>query len=173
MIPEPQTPVTPSDAVASAKPGSSDQRSQPITLKRGSSVSRSMRTRSIAPGAARWPQEICAPSKAGPVGEEQASRPLAIAEQDLGVGADVGDQRQFVAQIRPLGERDAGRVRADMAGDAGQRDRRRRRARCRARVRARAPRSRRRCVERERRAAELGRIEAEEEMMHDRIADDA
>ena len=27
----------------------------------------------MAPGAARWPQEICAPSKAGPVGEEQAS----------------------------------------------------------------------------------------------------
>ena len=73
MIPEPQTPVTPSDAVASAKPGSSDQRSEPITLKRGSSVSRSIRTRSIAPGAARWPQEICAPSNAGPVGDEQAS----------------------------------------------------------------------------------------------------
>ena len=33
-----------------------------------------MRTRSMAPGAARWPQEICAPSKAGPVGEEAASR---------------------------------------------------------------------------------------------------
>ena len=58
---------------ASAKPGSSDHSSQPITLKRGSSVARSMRTRSIAPGAARWPQEICAPSNAGPVGDEQAS----------------------------------------------------------------------------------------------------
>ena len=32
-----------------------------------------MRTRSMAPGAARCPPEICAPSKAGPVGEEQAS----------------------------------------------------------------------------------------------------
>ena len=74
MMPEPQMPVTPIGAIASAKPGSSDQRSQPITLKRGSSVARSMRTRSMAPGAARWPQEICAPSKAGPVGEEQASR---------------------------------------------------------------------------------------------------
>ena len=28
--------------------------------------------RSIAPGAARWPELICAPQKAGPVGEEQA-----------------------------------------------------------------------------------------------------
>jgi hypothetical protein len=27
----------------------------------------------MAPGAARWPDEICAPSNAGPVGEEQAS----------------------------------------------------------------------------------------------------
>ena len=33
-----------------------------------------MRTRSMAPGAARWPQLICAPSKAGPVGLEQASK---------------------------------------------------------------------------------------------------
>ena len=32
-----------------------------------------MRTRSIAPGAARWPHEICAPSNAGPVGLEAAS----------------------------------------------------------------------------------------------------
>ena len=39
MMPEPQTPVTPVLAAASAKPGSSDQMSQPMTLKRGSSVS--------------------------------------------------------------------------------------------------------------------------------------
>ncbi len=32
-----------------------------------------MRTRSIAPGAARWPQLICAPSNAGPVGLDAAS----------------------------------------------------------------------------------------------------
>jgi hypothetical protein len=32
-----------------------------------------MRTRSMAPGAARWPPEISAPSKAGPVGDEAAS----------------------------------------------------------------------------------------------------
>ena len=36
MMPEPQIPVTPMRAVASTKPGSSDHRSQPITLKRGS-----------------------------------------------------------------------------------------------------------------------------------------
>ena len=32
MMPEPQMPVTPVAPVASAKPGSSDHRSQPITL---------------------------------------------------------------------------------------------------------------------------------------------
>ena len=72
-IPDPQMPVTPTDGMFAAKPGSSDQSSQPITLMRGSSVTGSIRTRSMAPGAARWPQEISAPSNAGPVGEEQAS----------------------------------------------------------------------------------------------------
>ena len=76
MMPEPQMPVTPVGDVAAANPSSSDHRSQPITLNRGSSVATSMRTRSMAPGAARWPQLICAPSKAGPVGLEQASRRL-------------------------------------------------------------------------------------------------
>jgi hypothetical protein len=55
MMPEPQMPVTPVSFVASAKPGSVDQRSEPMTLKRGSFVSGSISTRSMAPGAARWP----------------------------------------------------------------------------------------------------------------------
>ncbi len=53
MIPEPQMPLIPVSAMPAAKAGSSDQASTPMTRKRGSSVSRSMRTRSIAPGAAR------------------------------------------------------------------------------------------------------------------------
>jgi hypothetical protein len=61
MMAEPQMPVMPVFSAASAKPSSSDQGSTPMTLKRGSSVSGSMRTRSMAPGAARWPQEISAP----------------------------------------------------------------------------------------------------------------
>ena len=121
MMPEPQTPVTPKFAVASAKPGSSDQRSQPITLKRGSSVVRSMRTRSIAPGAARWPQEICAPFEGGAGRRGAGEQPLAVAEHDFRIGADVDQEPQFVAEIGRLGEHDAGRVGADMAGDAGQR----------------------------------------------------
>ncbi len=74
MIPEPQMPVTPLRAMAALKPGSSDHRSEPMTLNFAASVIGSMRTLSIAPGAARCPQLICAPSKAGPVGLEQASR---------------------------------------------------------------------------------------------------
>ena len=44
-----------------------------MTRNLGSSVSRSMRTRSMAPGAARCPELIWAPSNAGPVGELAAS----------------------------------------------------------------------------------------------------
>ena len=73
-IPEPQMPVTPSSRVASANPGSSDHSSEPMTLNRGSSVARSIRTRSIAPGAARCPPLIWAPSNAGPVGLDAARR---------------------------------------------------------------------------------------------------
>ena len=53
MMPEPQMPVTPTRATPSAKPTSSDQASTSITLIRGSRVSGSMRTLSMAPGAAR------------------------------------------------------------------------------------------------------------------------
>ena len=74
MIPEPQMPVMPGPlpAMPAAKASSSDQASTPMTRKRGSSVAGSIRTRSMAPGAARWPPEIWAPSKAGPVGLEAA-----------------------------------------------------------------------------------------------------
>ena len=76
MIPDPQIPVTPVPAAETAaeNPGSSDQASTPMIRNRGSSVSRSIRTRSIAPGAARCPALIWAPSNAGPVGLLAASR---------------------------------------------------------------------------------------------------
>ena len=91
-----------------------------MTRNRGSSVSRSMRTRSMAPGAARWPALIWAPSKAGPVGERGGQQPVAVAEHDLGVRADVDDEGHRVGLVRLLGEDDAGRVRPDVAGDARQ-----------------------------------------------------
>jgi len=55
MMPEPQIPLMPIRATSSEKPSSSDQRSDPITRIRGSRVSGSIRTLSIAPGVARWP----------------------------------------------------------------------------------------------------------------------
>ena len=79
-----------------------------------------MRTRSMAPGAARWPQLIWAPSNAGPVGLEQASRRCAIAQHDLRVGADVDEQSQLVAQVGTLREYHAGGIRANMSGDTRQ-----------------------------------------------------
>ena len=170
MMPEPQTPVTPMFAVASAKPGSSDQRSQPITLKRGSSVvavdahalDRAGR-RALAAGNLRALEGRAGRRRAG----EQA---LAVAEHDFGVGADIDDEPQLVAEIGRLGEHDAGRVGADMAGDAGQRIDEGAGRDVEAEI------ARPRLVgavdrQREGRAAELGRIEAEDEMMHDRIAD--
>ena len=72
--------------------------------------------------------------------------------------------------MRAFGEHDAGRVGADVAGDAGQRvderagrdvDAKLARARFVSRVEG----------KRERRAAEFGRVEAEHEVMHDRVAD--
>ena len=129
-----------------------------------------MRTRSIAPGAARWPQLICAPSKAGPVGLEQATRRSLVAEHDFGVGAHIHQQRHFRGEIRPLGEHHAGRIRADVSRDARQH------------VDARiamqlqvddvGPQGERVIDgERERRAAEFHRIDAEQQVMHDGIAD--
>ena len=72
MIAEPHRPAMSSVAVCSANSGSSLHASAPITLKRGSYVSWSIRMRSIAPAVARMPDEICAPSSAGPVGEDAA-----------------------------------------------------------------------------------------------------
>ena len=97
-------------------------------------------------------------------------QPLAGAEHDLGVGADVDEKGQLVLEVRTLRQHDPGGVRADMAGDAGQgvgegpgRD-------------FKAELARPRLIgavdgQREGRAAELGRIEAENEVVHDRIAD--
>ena len=79
-----------------------------------------MRTRSMAPGAARWPPLIWAPSKAGPVGLRRGKQPALVAQDDLGVRADVDDERHAVRQMRLLGQDDPGRIGADMAGDARQ-----------------------------------------------------
>ena len=73
MIPEPQMPVIPIFLMLSSNSISSDQYSEPMTLNLGSKFSGLILTLSMAPGAARCPELICAPSKAGPVGLEAAS----------------------------------------------------------------------------------------------------
>ena len=115
---------------------------------------------------------IWAPSNAGPVGLDAASSRSPFAEHDLGVRADVDDERHRLGLVRLLGEDHAGRVGADVAGDARQhvdpraRDGRGGRAR-RAVVRTAVS-----VGERERRRAERRRVDAEQQVMHDRVADD-
>ena len=172
MMPEPQIPVTPMRGVASAKPGSSDHRSQPITLKRGSRVARIDphpldRARRGALAAADLRALERRPGRRR--GGEQA---LAVAEHDLGIGADVDDQRHLVGEVRRLGQDHAGGVGADMAGDAGQHVDPGVGMHASEVELARPERHRLVGGERERRAAELGRIDAEQQVMHDRIADE-
>ena len=164
-------PVTPTSAAVSANSGSSDQWSPPITLTFGSSV-----TGSIAHALDRARRGALAAGNLGAL-EGRAGRrgggdqPLLVAEHDLGVGADIDQERDLLAAMRAFGERRAGGVGADMAGDAGEG------------VDARAFVDRQADVagaevqrvgdgERERRAAELGRVDAEEEVVHDRVADE-
>ena len=45
--------------------------------------------RSMAPGAARWPQEICAPFEGRAGGRGTGEQPRALTENDLGIGADI------------------------------------------------------------------------------------
>ena len=173
MIPEPQMPVTPVPAAAScaAKSGASDQASTPMTRKRGSSVSWSMRTRSMAPGAARWPALIWAPSKAGPVGDDAASSRSLLPEHDLGVRADVHDEGQVVGEVRLLGEDHPGRVRADVPGDAGQDVDPGARMGPQPELRGRQLQG---GVDgqRERRRAQWRRVDAQDQVVHDRVADE-
>ena len=96
---------------------------------------------------------------------------MAVAEHDFGIGADIDQQHHLILAMRPLGERGGGGIGADVASDAGQH------------VDAGA------CIHRqadlgrfqmhstgdgkcERSAAKLGRVDAEKEMMHDRIANE-
>ena len=58
MIPDPQIPVIPIFFILSLKSGSSDHKSEPITLKRALRSDGLILTLSIAPGAARCPELI-------------------------------------------------------------------------------------------------------------------
>ena len=89
-------------------------------VKRGSSVCSSMRTRSIAPGAARWPQLICAPSNAGPVGLDAASIRSRL-PRTISAFVPTSTIRFTISCWYGASRQDHARgVRADVAGDARQ-----------------------------------------------------
>ena len=103
-------------------------------------------------------------------GAGAGEQPAAVAEHDLRVGADVHQQRELIGQVGALGEDDAGGIRADVAGDAGQG------VDARAGIEVQADLARLEAQgfigsEREGRAAELHRIDAEQQVVHDRVAD--
>ena len=172
MIPEPQMPVMPGLGDAGSRtPGSSDQASTPMTRKRGSSVV------AVDPDALDGARRRALP--AGDLGalEGRAGRarggeqPALVAEDDLGVRADVDDERHPLGLVRLLGEDHAGRVGPDVTGDARQdvdagagvgAQAELRRGRADRPVRG----------QRERRATERRRVDAEQEVMHDRVADE-
>ena len=97
-------------------------------------------------------------------------QPPAVAENDLGVGADVDEEGDLVLFVGRLGKHHAGAVGADMAGDQGKRvdpgpGRDMQTEVMGARVIRPVDGQSKGC------SAEFDRIEAEEEVVHDRIAD--
>ena len=120
MMPEPQMPVIPARrcprrTLPHPTTGRSRSRESAAPWSRGRCGSpRSRRARRAGP------TEICAPSKAGPVGDEQARHPAVSPKQDLGIGAHIDDQHQIVGLAGLLAQRDGGGIGAHMAGDTGQ-----------------------------------------------------
>ena len=108
--------------------------------------------------------------KGGARGAGARHETLAVAEHDFGIRADVHEQRHLLVQVRPLGENHASGVGTHVTGDAGQG--------VHARVRVQGDAEfggchRHGAIDRQRegRAAEFDRVDAEHEVMHDRIAD--
>ena len=94
----------------------------------------------------------------------------AVAEHDLGVGADVDEQLHRVATVRALGEQGRRRVGADVTGDARPGVERRRRQ-----VEVEVARQADHGLigrQHERRRPERCRIDAERDVMHDRVPDE-
>ena len=97
---------------------------------------------------------------------------MLVAKDDLGIGADIDDQRQFVVQMRRLAQNHAGGIRADMSGNAGKDVGARRWV---GNIDGKLARPEKDWLvrgKREWRAAKLGRVDAEKEMVHHGIADE-
>jgi hypothetical protein len=176
MMPEPQMPVTPVSFVASAKPGSVDQRSQPI---RADDLEARLLRFGVdldpfdgAGGGALAGADLRAlEGRAG--GRGAGEHALGVAQQDLGIGADIDDSVSSVWRAGRLGQRDGGGVGADMARDAGQQVDPRAVGATPARSRSRA--SSVTAVgggQREGRLAQFHRVDAQQEVVHHRVADD-
>ena len=114
MIPEPQTPVTWTSREARlVRPRVAaddlDARLERLRVDadpldrsgRGALAAADLRALEGRPGRAR-----------------RGEQPVAVPEHDLGVRADVDDEADLVGEVRRLGEDHAGRVGADVAGDA-------------------------------------------------------
>ena len=167
MMPDPHTPVT----VDASNPVSSDQRSSPITrearlerlLVDPDALDRARR-RALTAADLRALERRAGRARRG-------EQPVAVAEHDLGVRPDVDDQVHGLLLVRRLGQDHPGRVGADVSGDARQQ------VHARARVDVQIDVGRPAVDgavrgQRERRAAELRRIDPQEQVMHDRVADD-
>ena len=142
-----------------------------MTLKRGSSEIGSTRTRSTAPGAARWPLPIWAPSKAGPVGLEAASSRSRLPRTISAFVPTSTRSRIGSARWGSSARMTPGGVRPDVAGDAGQD------VDPRAGVQGQVERvgggpDRSIRGQGERRRAERDRVDPEDEVVHDRVADE-
>ena len=131
---------------------------------------RSMRTRSIAPGAARCPPRDLRALE-GRAGRARAGQQaVAVAEHDLRVRADVDEQRSCRRWSGRLGQDHARGVGADVARDARQDVYPRVGFDVQVELGRRASPPRRWPARRARRRAR--RIDAEQQVMHDRVADD-
>ena len=100
MIPEPQIPLAP------VIRNSGRQRSSPMILKETSSVSGSIRIRSIAPGAALMPKRICSPLQGGSGGAGGGEEPLAVSHDHLPVRAHIDDEDHLIPAIGLLRDQD-------------------------------------------------------------------
>ena len=100
-----------------------------------------------------------------------AQHPAPVAQDDLGIGADVDDQHELVAGVRGLGQLHGDVVGADVAGDAGQHVHTRRRVQAQTQL-ARLEVDRLAHRQRERRAAELHGADPEQQVVHDGVADE-
>ena len=171
MMPEPQMPVTPVAEVASAKPSLVGPKLAADDLDLGlQRLTVDAHPLDRAGGRALAGGDLRA-FEGRARGRGRGQQPLAVAEHDLGIGADIDDQHGLVGPVRGFGEHDARRIGADVARDTRQD------VDTRAGIDVELDVGRRHCQsaggrEREGRAAQLGRVDAEQQVVHDRVADE-